>query len=131
MKVRRAVVYSLLFYLSLLCAVVQADPLDNWTVRQQAGSPARIVYGNGRFVVFPNPGSFVTFQILVSTNGTDWQEYLAPDFAGLSDLTYGNGQFVAVYTHQNLPGPTGAYIYTSTVQSVRFVDTCKFRLEST
>src|SRR5690242_7751401 len=115
MKVRKSVrsepltwrfIYSILLYLVFLCSVIaiDADPLDNWTVRQQIASTARIAYGNGRFVVFPS--DYVTFQVLVSTNGTDWNQYLAPDFTTLSDLTFGNGQFIAVYSRQNLPGTT-------------------------
>lgn len=76
-----------------------ADPLNNWHWRNPLpnGNPPMnppvldsIVFANGEFVAVGQNGVAA-----ISTDGTDWSEYLTATANNLSDIIYGDGLFVA------------------------------------
>jgi hypothetical protein len=60
----------------------------DWVFAQGTGSARRVVSGNGRFVAV---GSF---NVVVSTNGTNWTRASLPVGTGSMDVAFGNGVFV-------------------------------------
>ncbi|MFO1498317.1 MAG: hypothetical protein U1G07_08000 [Verrucomicrobiota bacterium] len=96
MKLRRCV-----GFLSLLLAlsIQAADPLSQWTTRNQAdpdqlnllrsASLSDVAYGAGRFVA-------VGRSVLQSTDGRRWAEVASPANAPLRQIKFDAGEFVAV-----------------------------------
>ncbi|HUS37550.1 MAG TPA: hypothetical protein VM680_19535 [Verrucomicrobiae bacterium] len=60
----------------------------DWVFAQGAGAARRVMYGNERFVAAG------TFNVAVSTNGTNWAKASLPLGTGSMDIAFGNGVFV-------------------------------------
>jgi len=73
-------------------AVVLADPLDHWTLRNSwptsFNALTGVACGNGRFVTVGGSSSAAT--ILTSTNGINWTSRTAGVNDLLSSVAYGN-----------------------------------------
>ncbi len=80
-----------------------SDPLATWHVREVAGLEEEedlegVAYGNGRWVIVGDAGS-----ILTSTDGVEWAPAANPAApAGLEDVVFGNGMFVAAGRNFNV-----------------------------
>lgn len=96
----------------------------SWTARYIPNSSwensldwSAVTFGNGKFVaVSAQDGHLFTIdQILVSSNGIDW-EFVPVPRNGWTDVAFGNGRFVAVaeYGDETKEQPNGDGIMTST-----------------
>jgi hypothetical protein len=92
-------------WLALLALTVvqlcQADALlDSWREMIPRGKDlGGIAYGNGKFVALGGGG-----ELLIATNSSSWQRLVAPTPWLVTDVTFGNGIFLAVGTVNNQTG---------------------------
>lgn len=83
----------------LLCKG-SADPLDQWTLRNQVFptniSPSAITFGSDRFMVAGWNSAGTEGVIVTSSDGVTWTQQYSGVGYPLGAIAYGSGQFVAV-----------------------------------
>ena len=87
-------VFCLLFFLPIIS---NADPLDNWHMRNplpqtQSNSLSGVFYGNNTFVAT----GWWNGMLLTSADGTEWTVRTSGIASGLTKAAYGNNTFVVM-----------------------------------
>ncbi len=95
-------------------AVRSEQALDRWTWRRPAPQGAHlkdVAFGDGRYVAVGDEGN-----IIVSTNGVDWESIMLKLDGDIRQLAYGNGRYVALATARSgsFAGFGGPLVLTST-----------------
>lgn len=83
----------------------------SWTIQDPGSDASRlfeaVIFHNDHFTAVGRAGSSQGL-IARSTNGLDWTEQVSPDpGSALTDITYGNGQYVAVGSTRTLISTNG------------------------